>query len=154
MMMTMGSPSAEQPAPMTVLEQHLAVSSDRCPMCDYNLHKLRGNTCPECGHGLELRVAVSNPRTGLLGLAAGAGFAMLVLLWGVTMVLTSGGPSLGDLIVLLVEATVLGALALVWIRNSGRIRRLPAAYRWPLAISTWLLSIGALVLFLYAIGEL
>ncbi len=155
MMTTMGSQSHKQSAPMTVLEQHLAVSSDQCPMCDYNLHKLKGNTCPECGHGLELRVAVSNPRmaafyTGLLGLAAGTGFAALVLAFAATIYATrtvGGGPCLGEMTLLLIEAIVLGGLTIVWIRCSGRIRRMETWARWSLAIGCCWLSFVAMLVF-------
>ena len=162
-MMGVMQPPLDELATPTVLEQHLAINSDPCPMCHYNLHKLKGSSCPECGHELVLRVAVTNPRmaafyTGLLGLAAGAGFASLLTLWIVYGMLRhgfgAGGPSVTEFIILPIEAVVLGGLALVWIRDSGRIRRLPALFRWALACCAWMSSIGGTAFFVWFVGGL
>jgi len=129
-------------------------------MCNYNLHKLKGSSCPECGYQLELQVTVSNPRmaafyTGLIGLAAGAGFASLVLAFALIIYATrmvGGGPSLGEMMLLLVEAVVLGSLAIVWIRCSGRIRRMETWARWSLALGCCFLSFAAMLIFAAVVG--
>ena len=127
-------------------------------MCGYNLHRLRGRLCPECGQALELRIALTEPRlaafyTGLVGLAAGVGFAGLVFLWGLIELLLQGGPELWQLALLAAEAVVLTALLLIWIRCSGRIRRLTPPQRWMLAGATWWISLGAMFLFWLAVDH-
>ena len=125
-------------------------------MCGYNLHRLRGSKCPECGQALELRVALVNPRlglfyTGLVGLAAGVGFASLVFLWGLIMILSQGGPEIWHLTLLAGEAIAMTLLLLTWIRCSGRFRLLTTAQRGLLASSTWLVSIAMMFIFVLAV---
>ncbi len=142
----------------SLLEQHLALREDLCPMCGYNLHRLRGRVCPECGQALELRIALTEPRlgafyTGLVGLAAGVGFAGLVFLWGLIVYLLHGGPELWQLTLLACEAVVLANLLIVWIRCAGRIRRLGPGLRVLLAGATWCLSLSAMLLFGLLVGN-
>lgn len=147
---------ADPPSP-TLLEQHLAARQDACPMCGYNLHKLRGNHCPECGQSLELQIALTEPRmaafhTGLVGLAAGVGFTGLVLLWGLIALLRRGGPQSWQLLFLFGETIVLSALLATWLRHSGRLRRLPTATRWTLACGTWVMTLAAVLIFGLAVA--
>ncbi|MEO1236692.1 MAG: hypothetical protein AAFX76_07890 [Planctomycetota bacterium] len=65
------SESAEEntstaPAGAPTLSDYLAFHEVPCPACGYNLHALRGDTCPECGVSLTLRVGLLKPK--LLGL--------------------------------------------------------------------------------------
>ncbi|MEM9419610.1 MAG: hypothetical protein AAGA25_11260 [Planctomycetota bacterium] len=55
------------------LQDYLANREEACPSCGYNLRGLMGNTCPECGVALTLRVGLMEPR--LMGLIAGLGSA-------------------------------------------------------------------------------
>lgn len=121
-------------------------------MCGYNLHRLRGSKCPECGQTLELRIALAEPRlaafyTGLVGLAAGVGFAAFVMVYIVVESFFIGFAAVWWLALLPAEAVVLGVLAVVWIRNSGKIRRCSVHVRWALAASAWLLSSLGVLLF-------
>lgn len=136
----------------TLLEQHLAAHEDPCPMCGYNLHNLRGDKCPECGQELTLHIALAEPRlaafyTGLVGLAAGLGFCSLVLVWGLLVSLFRGGPRMWQLALLGGETVVLAALLAAWLHHSGRIRRLRQRARWTLALLTWVVAFGAMLLF-------
>lgn len=121
-------------------------------MCGYNLHRLRGLKCPECGQQLKLQIALAQPRlaafyTGLVGLAAGLGFCSLVLIWGLLDSLYRGGPTMWQLALLAGETVVLASLLAVWLRHSGRTRRLRPRARWTLAILTWVVAFGAMLLF-------
>lgn len=143
---------AEESACPTLLEQHLAACDDACPMCGYNLHNLRGDKCPECGQELTLQIAFAKPRmaafiTGLVGLAAGAGFAGFALILQTLFSLLEGHWDWLDSLVLAIQAIVFSLLVVVWCRRFEQIRRLRSAARWKLAAVAWLLSVLSLVVF-------
>ncbi len=143
---------AQESASPTLLEQHLAACDDACPMCGYNLHNLRGDKCPECGQQLKLQIALTQPRmaafiTGLVGLAAGAGFAGFALILTTLFSLLSGFWEWSDTLVLAVETVVFSLLVILWHRRSAKIRRLSSGARWKLAAGAWLLSIIGLAIF-------
>jgi len=143
---------AQESASPTLLEQHLAANEDACPMCGYNLHNLRGDKCPECGQELTLQIALAEPRmaafiTGLVGLAAGAGFAGFELILTTFFSVLNGFWWWSDTLVLAVETVVFSLLVILWHRRSAKIRRLSSAARWKLAAGAWLLSIIGLAIF-------
>ncbi len=148
-------PNDTEADPTVLLEQYLAVSSDECPLCGYNLHRLRGSTCPECGWELELRIAVREPRraafyAGLVGLAAGAGFALLLTGFALVVPLIRNdvfGPELWEIGLLCAKGIVLLTLCLLWIRSARWIQRRSTSERWLLAIGAWVLTISAVFIF-------
>src|SRR5262245_32084681 len=69
-----------------LLNRYLADRDVLCPGCGYNLRDLTRDHCPECDQGLALRVGLVESGlagfiAGLIGLAAGAGFSGLLLLF-------------------------------------------------------------------------
>jgi hypothetical protein len=128
-----------------------------CPACGYSLRGLRGACCPECGERLELRVGLSEPRMrlwigGLVGLAAGAGFNGLLLIYAGIMMWGGGrmrGRGFLDPFVLhnLVGALVGGGLLTLWLVLRRRIRTMPAGVRALLAALAWALAIVNVALF-------
>ncbi|MCC6909117.1 MAG: hypothetical protein IT430_14335 [Phycisphaerales bacterium] len=143
---------AEESASPTLLEQHLAACDDACPMCGYNLHNLRGDKCPECGQELTLQIALAEPRmaafiTGLVGLAAGAGFCGFALIITIIESLMYDYWDWGDTSMLAIGAVAFTFVVIVWCRRSARIRRMSSSSRWKFAVGAWLLPILAVALF-------
>ena len=139
-----------------MLQEFLRERDVTCPRCEYNLRNLIGSRCPECGDELVLRVNLSEPKmaaffTGLVGLAAGAGFSGLLVVYALVVVLiydrswrsfwnsfffvTSGG------------FLVLGVAVLIWIRARYYIRRQGYGRQWMLAAGCWCLTLANLVVF-------
>lgn len=157
--MRMAPAQGEIDRKLSLLEAYLDQYDVPCPLCGYSLHKLRGSACPECGNKIELQIRASHPRlaafyTGLVGLAAGVGFTTMVLLYAVFTFVSNGylpGPSI-DILVLIVEAGILSTMLFVWIRFSGRIRRMRGIVRWALAIGAWVLTVTATFIFFWVAG--
>jgi hypothetical protein len=124
------------------LRQFLAGRDVPCPMCEYNLRDLEGDRCPECGDQLTLEVNPVEPKqaaviTGLVLLAAGAGFNGLFLVWVAAFVLSKGGRGAvpAQIFYLNIGGFLIEALAIgVWVKQWKRIRRLPTFSRWALSI--------------------
>ncbi len=147
-------PDARGREAVDLLHQFLAAHDEPCPACSYNLRGLTGQTCPECGEPLTLRVGLVEPRlahfiAGLLGLAIGFGFNLLLLVWvGLMPLLGQSMPPLAEVWPLPTFGLLQGAGMWLWIRWRARIRRRPPAERAVLIAATWLLSaVGATVFF-------
>jgi hypothetical protein len=87
----MPSSTSSPPAAQAQLRTFLADTDAPCPSCDYNLRGLTTDACPECNQRLTLRVGLAEPRqrafiAALVGLAMGAGFDGLLLLYFAYMV--------------------------------------------------------------------
>ncbi|MEX2218367.1 MAG: hypothetical protein WD749_06360 [Phycisphaerales bacterium] len=135
-----------QPAP-DLLIPFLALRDTPCPACTYNLRGLTGAACPECGAPLELRVGLTEPRmalwiAGLVGLAAGAGFNTLLLVYVAIRIVSGDRPGgrvwmnefvLHNLIAGVLEGAMLGA----WLLLRRPIRRLPMGARGALVALAW-----------------
>lgn len=139
------------------LRQYLAERSVACPMCAYELRGLTSDRCPECGERLVLQVGAAEPKmaawvAGLIGLAGGAGFNVVLFGWGLLATLVSGfGPELGELIVIFAFAAVGAVALLAWVRLGRRIRRLPRTGRSLVVLGAWGLSLALVVLTFVAI---
>lgn len=135
--MTSGS-SPQHSGRATRLEEHLAEQDEPCPRCAYNLRRLRGTVCPECGLPLRLFVGEdgSRPRRqrasslaaiiGLTGLGAAFGSCALGAIAGFGFLWGAG-------------AIVNGALLAMWVRaeTTGWLRRLSHGERIALALACW-----------------
>lgn len=151
-------PATQHPAPdaPTLLRTYLADRSEPCPNCEYDLRGLTGDTCPECGLELVLRVGLAEPRqaafiTGLIGLAASAGFSGLVavyLLIALVRTVGFGGYSyLANEFVVITSGLVVstGTLAL-WLKLRRWLRARTPMVRWVAVIGAWLLPFANLAL--------
>jgi len=126
-----------------------------CPACGYSLRGLRAGSCPECGERLELRVGLAEPRmglwiAGLVGLAAGAGFNGLLLVY--VAIQLSGYRGLGSLwdrfvIHNLIGAAVEGGLLGLWLTQRRRIRQMPRSGRAVLVMAAWAVAVANVALF-------
>lgn len=128
------------------LADFLAERDAECPSCGYNLRGLTSDRCPECNQLLALRVNLAEPRlaafvTALVGLAAGAGFSGLLLLYFFALILfvdrmnIAGPYLLATSIPFLIQGTVMTALPLLgrrFRRQSDIFRRLFALFAWGL----------------------
>lgn len=136
------------------LRQYLSTRDCPCPACGYNLRGLTSPLCPECGQFLELTVRLTEPRqaaliTGLVGLAAGAGFAGLLLVYATFNVLTSGRRGFHDPFILINAAGLFvhGLAIWLWLRNWRRLRLTPAWLRRPLVVVCFVLPVLLLAVF-------
>lgn len=87
-------PPASEPAPFAsgapraidpLLERYLGERHAPCPVCGYDLHRLRQDACPECGAHLVLQVGSDNLAIGpwvlaVISLALAIGFDGVVSL--------------------------------------------------------------------------
>jgi DNA-directed RNA polymerase subunit RPC12/RpoP len=138
------------------LRPFLAGRDVACPVCGYNLRDLPGSRCPECGDEIVLTVKMAEPMqklliAGLVGLSAGAGFNVGILVYLGIQIILRGGPmgtedqqvlefSIGGVI-------VMGAALTLWFRFWRRIRRMPDSGRAWLALGCWVLALVDIVLF-------
>jgi hypothetical protein len=121
-----------------------------CPSCNYNLRDLTDSRCPECGQRLELRVGLSEPRLGLwiagvVGLAAGAGFNLLLLVYVGLEVLQPPkrmGGILGTFVMVNgAGLLIMGASLACWLYFRRPFRRLGAPHRVLLVLGCWLMAL-------------
>ncbi len=130
-----------------ILNDVLDRMSADCPVCRYELRGLTGSLCPECGSELRITIGLVEPRqaayvTGIVGLASGAGFSLLILMWvGWSISQRNGGPDLRDIVILGIQAIIEIPLLFAWIRLRGWLRRRSPATRWVLAASTFVLTL-------------
>lgn len=94
--------------------------------------------------------------TGLIGLASGFGFFLVMMCFLIWALIMDGDPDdLLDLWPIWSGLLVSGALLWVWVRVSGRIRRGPRRRRIALALVCWgwssVLIIGMLWVFIVSI---
>lgn len=134
-----------------MLKAFVADRDEACPNCGYNLRELTTETCPECGLALRLQIGLVEPRlgswvTGLVGLAAGMGFFVMVLLVGVYQYLMHGFTDAAFF-------AWFGSLALVhiapltaWLKWRGWVRARPTSARVWLAIGCWLLPAASMLM--------
>jgi hypothetical protein len=146
---------AQRDSPTAALLAHFLRNRDEpCPLCGYNLRDLPGDRCPECGHQIVLRVNAVEPRlaaaiTGLIGLSAGAGLNVLLLLYGAAMLLNNRGTSgMNEFFRCnFVGAGLLGTALYIWLRSWRRIRLQARGIQWLLAVACWLLTLANLAYF-------
>ena len=126
------------------LVDYLAGRDVACPACGYNVRDLASGACPECGLELRLEVALAEPclaawTTGLIGLAAGLGFAVPMLGLVLQSVVRFGAnPTTRQLLAALGSDVVLGGAWLAaWVWHRAWVRRRPALVRWTLGVLCW-----------------
>jgi len=142
-----------------LLQQYLAEHEAPCPGCGYNLCALTGDQCPECGQQLALRVELAEPKlaafiTGLVGLAASAGFSGLLLGWlAITLIVRGHWPGDGQLNGILVGGLVM-SLALLgrWVQRRRWLRCQSTGKRWALVVFCCALPLLNLTVFALAAG--
>jgi hypothetical protein len=146
---TAQAPHEAPNAPRDHLRAFVALRDVPCPSCNYNLRDLTGSLCPECGQHLELRVGLTEPRlglwiAGLIGLAAGAGFNALLLIY-IGLVIFRHGRMRGIpgafTVINSTGLIVMGSCLCAWLLFRGRIRRLSVKSRVGLAAAAWFLAI-------------
>lgn len=140
------------PAEREMLCAFLANRDAPCPACGYNLRDLQGQTCPECGLALALRVNLQEPAlgsfvAGLVGICTTLGFHAIVLVWAGVAALGRYGPPWRDLIPLFVGLVVSTPLLWLWITQRRRVLKLSAAWRWRLAVLAALPGAAMAVIF-------
>ncbi len=140
-----------------LLREFLAGRDVECPQCRYNLRDLTGNRCPECGDEVVIRLNMAEPKlamwiAGLVGLASGAGFSGLLLVYIVIQLLIR--PNFGPMDELwkfigitFAGFAIEGTAVYFWIRKMRWIRRLSLSLRRKLVIGCWMLSLSNVVLF-------
>ncbi len=140
------------------LRNYLRGRDVACPGCGYNVRDLVGARCPECGQELVMSVRLSEPRqgaliTGLVGLASGAGFGGLLLIFCIISftLMRRGGPPT-EFYIIIVPGFVIHCVAMwFWIRRWNAIRRISRTARTLLVIGTLILPIAFVVVFSVAI---
>lgn len=144
---------SEAESRLEFLKQFLAERDTPCPLCEYNLRGLTSDMCPECGSEVQVTVGLTEPRmgayiAGVVGLAAGLGFDMLMLLWvSVMLIQGRGGPRMSYILPLPLGAAVLGVSLWVWLKRRRAIRQMDAGKRRKLVAGCYVLSVGLAVLF-------
>lgn len=145
------APGNENVAP---LAEYLAQRDEACPSCGYNLRGLTTDRCPECHELLRLRVGLAEPKlgtfiAGLVGLAAGAGFSVLLVGFGLFMVATRNhNADMPKFFAITGGGFVVeGLLAMAWIRYRHRVSRWSLATRIWLVAASFALTITNLVVF-------
>ena len=125
---------------LAALRAFLAERDSACPSCGYNLRGLQSPACPECNQSLKLQVGLAEPRlghfiAGLVGLAMGFGFCLIVGAWGLFE-----APQAAMLVPLGAGVIVLGPALLIWVRWRGKLRRATDAARTTTVIAAYVLS--------------
>lgn len=111
------------------------------------------DACPECSQAIRLGVVLVEPRlfaflVGVIGLAMGIGFELILGTWGMwTQVTNGGGVPLSDLIPLGVGLAVESGLLWWWIWSRPRLRRMALGSRVALPAATWAVSAAFAVWF-------
>src|SRR5262245_60284030 len=135
-----------------LLIRYLADRDVSCPGCGYNLRDLTRDRCPECDQELALRVGLVESRlagfiAGLIGLAAGAGFSGLLVVFFTVHFFT--GTFQPGWFLLFTSAGLLleGGLLALWVAHGRRIRRLGRGRRLLLVLGCWVLTLANLIVF-------
>ena len=142
------------PLPDDLLRAFLAGRDFDCPICGYNIRDLQTDVCPECGRQIQLQVGAVEPRqaicvVGLIGLAAGAGFSGLLVVYVGIRLLIDRYPPVPDRFIYLtvLPLVVESALLYLWLRRWKQIRQLPRSISGPLVIACWAASLINVVFF-------
>ena len=142
-----------------LLTNYLALREDRCPSCNYNIHNLTTDTCPECGEKLKLQVTIKTPKlaafvVGLIALSISAGFPLLfaALICIIFLMNRGGSGFVGIITSSLLFFAILCLPLYCWYRNRAKLIRSTNSRRWAWAIITWLTCPLSLVV-TYAILE-
>lgn len=151
---SLSQPAREASAPADeLLLRYLADTDQPCPGCGYSLRGLTAARCPECNEALRLQAGLVEPKlawfiVGVVGLAMGAGFGLLV--FGAVMVqrlMTRRGPSnIWEGWPILATGVFCAALTWAWVAVRRRLNHQPAPLRWGLAIGAHILTIALAVL--------
>lgn len=151
----MHEPEGHREELLRLLLEH---ADEPCPGCGYSLKGLQGQTCPECGEALRLRVGMVEPRLGmflcgLIGLAFGAGFHGILLIWAGSMVLLgAGGPRASDFVPIFIGLGSCGAGLVLWLLARAKIRHASAPVRLLLVAGCWVLSGATALAFMILVG--
>lgn len=160
-MTTSSHPPLAEPVPPPIageeasalLLQYLATSDQPCPGCGYNLRGLTTARCPECNEALRLQAGLVEPKlawfiVGVVGLAMGAGFGLLVFGAVVVQRLVSRwrATSIWEGWPILLTGVVCALMTWGWVALRRRLNNKPAPLRWGLAIGTHIWSIALAVL--------
>lgn len=138
------------------LRSFLAEQDAPCPSCGYNLRGLTGGFCPECHEALELRVGLVHRKLGafvtaLVGLAAGAGFGGMLLVYFLFVLATraSGSRGLRSFAFITGGGLLVEGMLLVLLvrRRAWFVQRGPWARR-GMAAGAWALTLAVLILFM------
>jgi hypothetical protein len=137
------------------LRQFLANLDTPCPSCDYNLRGLLSDRCPECNQRLVLRVGLAEPRqrafiAALLGLAVGAGFNGLLLLYFVFMILVirrSPGGAGRFFLATGLSILILAPSLVLLISKRRAFQRRSDAFKRNVIILSWLLTLAGFAAF-------
>ena len=135
-----------------MLTEYLASRDEACPGCGYNLRGLVGDRCPECNQQLSLRVALTETKLGpfiaaVVGLATGAGFNGLLLLYGVIMFRSRGNAPGLFLPITGAGLAVFGIALFVILRRRNAFRLAQPAIRTFIIVACWLLVVASFVVF-------
>jgi hypothetical protein len=139
---------------LDALREYLATRDAACPSCGYNLRGLTSDRCPECHQEIALRVSLVDPRVGLflvgvVGWALGAGFSVLLLMYGGIAIFRYGNLSPGDLffVILLTGGVAQGSVLLSLLICNRRVRRWSTQWRVLVAVSGFAASLANVLIF-------
>lgn len=143
------TPDADQ------LRSFLATADVPCPSCDYNLRGLVSDRCPECNQRLVLCVALAEPRqrafiAALLGLAMGAGFNGLLLVYFLYMVFVdhrSPGGAGRFFLATGVSMLILAPALVVLIAKRRAFQRRSIAFKRTVIVLCWLVTLAGFAAF-------
>lgn len=136
------------------LRAFLADRDVPCPGCGYNLRGLTTERCPECAERLALRVAAHVPWSrgfiaGVIGLASGAGFSGLLVVYALIRMAQTGrgSPPRGFLLIVLLGATIQSLLLTVLLNSKASFRTMSPLKRGWLVAGCWALTLINLIVF-------
>lgn len=137
-----------------LLLAHVRNRDVACPLCEYNLRALTSTRCPECGHRLQLRVALVDPymRDWIATLIPLCGSGGIGIVFAIALVIF--GPPRGSDAVLAIMSMVwfIGSIPLavvVMLLRRGFMSMPRTGQRW-LAIIAW--GAAALAMTLYFVS--
>jgi DNA-directed RNA polymerase subunit RPC12/RpoP len=134
-----------------LLREYLADRDVPCPQCAYNLRALTGDTCPECGDRIILRVGLVEPRqaaliAGLIALACGAGFNAMLLIVVLIEIPSWDAPRVFGVVA--IGLVAFGTMLALWLVRWRWIRARPVRQRWGLVVACWIAVLADLAAFI------